>query len=215
MTRSEDDRCVRPQEGFNVNFIAASSLSCHESCQREEVQRAAMKTIPHERPRPGRRRLSMLRLPLNLTQIFLFATMILSVLCQPVDAVEHPASQSRAVEARSVDGRIMLDQDAVPRPELQRREGSSTSTATLPRAFDSGFGTNYTQPSCPTFLRSMVNNETFISCVPFSLLLQVCHPSRASRDSFKPCLQRTDLLTSRTPCPSSTPAAPSPPSPPS
>ena len=187
MTRSEDYRYARPQKAFNVNFMAASSLSCHESCQREEVQRAAMKTIPHERPRPGRRRLSMHRLSLSLTQIFLFATMILSVLCQPVNAVEDAASQSRAVEARFVDGRIMFDPDAVPQPELQRRDDSSTSTATLPRAFDSGFGTNYTQPSCPTFLRSMVNNETFISCVPFSLLLQVCHSSRATRDSLKPC----------------------------
>ena len=174
MNRSEDYRYVRPQEGCNVDFIDASSLSYHEKCKREEVQYAAIKTIPHERPRPGRRRLSMHRLPLSLTQIFLLATMILSVLCQPIEAVEHPGSQSRAVEGHFVDGRITFDQDPVPQPVLQPRQDSSTTTATLPRAFDSGFGTNYTQPSCPTFLRSMVNNETFISCVPFSLLLQVC-----------------------------------------
>ena len=183
MNRSEDYRYVRPQESLNVDFMDASSLLYHEKCQREEVQRAAMKTTPHERPRPGRRRFSMHRLPLNLTQMFLFATMILSVLCQPIEAVEHPGSQSRAVEGHFVDGRITFDQNPLPQPMLQRRQDSSTTTATLPRAFDSGFGTNYTQPSCPTFLRSMVNNETFVSCVPFSLLLQVCHCSCATDSS--------------------------------
>ena len=213
MTRSEDYRYVRPQEGVDVAFGAASSLSCHARCQREEVQRAAMKTVPHERPRPGRRRLSMHRLPLSVTQIFLFATMILSVLCQPIEAVEHPASQSRAVEGRFVDGRITFDQGPVPPPVLQRRQDSSSTTATLPRAFDSGFGTNYTQPSCPTFLRSMVNNETFISCVPFSLLLQVCRFPYATSSSSHLASWKLTSSPFRTPCPSSTPAAPSPPSP--
>ena len=183
MNRSEDYRYVRPQEGFNVNFMDASSLSYHEKCQREGVQCAAMKTTPHERPRPGRRRLSMHLLPLSLTQIFLFAAMVLSVLCKPIEAVEHPGSQSRAIEGHFVDGRITFDRNPVPQPVLQRRQDSSTTSATLPRAFDSGFGTNYTQPSCPTFLRSMVNNETFISCVPFSLLLQVCRFSCATHSS--------------------------------
>ena len=192
-----------------------SSLSCHQKCQREEVQRVAMKEIPHERPRPGRRRLSMRRPPLSLTQIFFFATMILSVLCRPTEAVQDPGSQSRAVEGHFVDGRITFDQDSVPQPELQRRQDSATTT-TLPRAFDSGFGTNYTQPSCPTFLRSMVNNETFVSCVPFSLLLQVrLFPRKNPFLLLQPCHEDTDLVASRTPCPSSTPAAPSPPSPPS
>ena len=161
------------------------------------MQHAAMMTTPHERPRPGRRRLSMHHLSLNLTQVFLIMAMIMSVLCQPIEAVENPGSQSRAATGQLVDGRTMFDQNLVPQPVLQRREtraitdspstttateapetsntDSSTTIATLPRAFDGGFGTNYTQPSCPTFLRSMVNNETFISCVPFSLLLQVRH----------------------------------------
>lgn len=47
------------------------------------------------------------------------------------------------------------------------------SSAPLPKPFDGGLGTNYTQPSCPTFLTSMINNDTFTSCLPFSLLLQV------------------------------------------
>lgn len=74
---------------------------------------------------------------------------------------------------------------------VSTRDSSASSTATssgsdsttsssppvsdspLPKAFDSGFGTNYTQQSCPSFLRSLAGNETFTSCSPFSLLLQV------------------------------------------
>ena len=47
------------------------------------------------------------------------------------------------------------------------------SPSPLPKPFDGGLGTNYTQPSCPTFLKSMISNDTFTSCMPFSLLLQV------------------------------------------
>ena len=47
------------------------------------------------------------------------------------------------------------------------------SDSPLPKAFDGGLGTNYTEPSCPKFLMDMVNNDTFSSCVPVSVLLQV------------------------------------------
>ncbi|KAF6230310.1 hypothetical protein HO133_004650 [Letharia lupina] len=127
--------------------------------------------------------------------MFLFMAMIFSVLCMPTEAAEHPGSQSRAVKGPFVDGRILFDHEAAPQPALHRRDDSvstdtastttaaevavtssssdpSTTPTSLPRAFDGGFGTNFTQPSCPTFLRSMVSNDTFISCVPFSLLLQ-------------------------------------------
>lgn len=49
----------------------------------------------------------------------------------------------------------------------------SNTNSPLPKPFDGGIGTNFTQPSCPTFLNAMINNETFTSCLPFSLLLQV------------------------------------------
>lgn len=48
-----------------------------------------------------------------------------------------------------------------------------TSTGDLPKVFDGGLGNNYTEPSCPTFLQSMIDNQTFTDCLPFSLLLQV------------------------------------------
>lgn len=50
-----------------------------------------------------------------------------------------------------------------------------TEPSPLPKPFDGGLGTNYTQQSCPTFLRSMLSNETFSACLPLSLLLQVCN----------------------------------------
>ncbi|KAL9010497.1 MAG: hypothetical protein Q9173_004582 [Seirophora scorigena] len=47
-----------------------------------------------------------------------------------------------------------------------------TESSTLPRPFDSGLGNNYTHPDCPVFMNNFLRNETFVSCVPFSLLLQ-------------------------------------------
>lgn len=195
MNRTGGHRNARLQGGFNVSTTDSSSLSHHIKCKKEEVQQAATITTPHKRPRPGRRRLSM-HLPLSLTQIIFFMTMVMSLLCMPAEATEHPGSQSRAIKGNFVDGRIIFDHNAAPQPALHRRDDSastdtasmstatevavtssssdsSATTTSLPRAFDGGFGTNFTQPSCPTFLRSMVNNDTFISCVPFSLLLQV------------------------------------------
>lgn len=43
----------------------------------------------------------------------------------------------------------------------------------LPRPFDTGLGNNYTQDSCPQFMNNFLRNESFTSCLPFSLLLQV------------------------------------------
>ena len=45
----------------------------------------------------------------------------------------------------------------------------------IPKAFDGGLGSNYTEPSCPLFLNSFLNNDTFTACMPFSLLLQVSY----------------------------------------
>ncbi|KAL8834214.1 MAG: hypothetical protein Q9170_003871 [Blastenia crenularia] len=47
-----------------------------------------------------------------------------------------------------------------------------TSSSSLPRPFDTGLGNNYTQPNCPIFLNNLLRNDTFVSCLPFSLLLQ-------------------------------------------
>ncbi|BFZ60786.1 hypothetical protein YB2330_001838 [Saitoella coloradoensis] len=46
---------------------------------------------------------------------------------------------------------------------------SSSTTSLLP--FDAKLGTNYTQPSCLSFLSSLQQNASFTSCLPFSFLL--------------------------------------------
>ena len=48
------------------------------------------------------------------------------------------------------------------------------SNSNIPKAFDGGLGTNYTQTGCLTFLRKMLNDDAFTKCVPVSVLLQVC-----------------------------------------
>lgn len=195
MTRSEHYRYAGLQAGFNVSTTNDSSIN-QTMCSGEGVQHAATTVTPYTRPRPGRRRFSVHRFPFSSTRILIFMTMIFPLLCMSTEAVELPGSQSRAVKGLFVDGRILFDHNAAPQLALHRRDDpvstdtasttataeasitssssdSSATTTSLPRAFDAGFGTNYTQPSCPTFLRSMVNNDTFNSCVPFSLLLQV------------------------------------------
>ncbi|MCJ1316640.1 hypothetical protein MMC15_001961 [Xylographa vitiligo] len=46
------------------------------------------------------------------------------------------------------------------------------TNAPLPRPFDTSLGSNFTSSSCPAFFDSFLNNATFGSCLPFSLLLQ-------------------------------------------
>ena len=176
------------------------SPSRHIEYNSEEVRHAVTTTRSQRGFRPGRRRRSVHRVPLSLTTIILSIVMTMFVLCRPTEAAHDPGSQSRAVKSHFVDARIMFDRHLAPQPKLLRRDDqastdtasatttsevavsspssdATTTTTTLPKAFDGGFGTNYTQPSCPTFLRSMIDNATFASCVPFSLLLQVCRSS--------------------------------------
>lgn len=108
-----------------------------------------------------------------------------------------PASSTTHAEGKTTTSlqRPSFDATATPLTSvvvtISTRDLSASSTATLsgsdpstsssppvldsplPTPFDSGFGTNYTQQSCPTFLRSVARNETFTSCLPFSILLQV------------------------------------------
>ena len=199
MNRFEDDSYAGHQALFSISSMETFLPSRHMKYSSEEVRHAVTITKSQRICRPGRRRRSMHRVPLSLTTILLSVVMTMSVLCKPIEAAHDPGSQSRAVKSHFVDARIMFDRNLTPQPELRRRDdqastdtasatttsdvaasspsSDATTTTTLPKAFDGGFGTNYTQPSCPTFLRSMINNATFASCVPFSLLLQVCRAS--------------------------------------
>ena len=107
-------------------------------------------------------------------------------------------------------------------PDSRSSSSSSSSTSaeptsivsapvppsTLPRPFDTGLGNNYTQESCPSFINNFLRNETFTSCLPFSLLLQVAYPVSL----LHPNLANRCLL-SRIPCRSSPSPNPTPPSP--
>ena len=42
----------------------------------------------------------------------------------------------------------------------------------LPSPFDSSLGNNFTSLTCPTFFQNFLSNDSFTSCLPFSLLLQ-------------------------------------------
>ena len=91
----------------------------------------------------------------------------------------------------SLPSEFLFDRGEAPAPVrvlLESRDGeshnrSSTSTHSpshpgrshnsLPQPFDTSLGSNFTSPTCPTFFNSFLSNDTFTSCLPFSLLLQV------------------------------------------
>ena len=75
---------------------------------------------------------------------------------------------------------------SVPATSILSAAPSNTNSP-LPKPIDGGIGTNFTQPSCPTFLNAMISNETFTSCLPFSLLLQVIpHPLSHPSSNLQP-----------------------------
>lgn len=49
---------------------------------------------------------------------------------------------------------------------------SGQSSFTLPTAFDTSLGTNFTQQSCPDYFATFLKNETFINCYPMSFYLK-------------------------------------------
>jgi hypothetical protein len=55
---------------------------------------------------------------------------------------------------------------------------ATASASALPQPFDSGFSSNITS-TCSSFVTGFLANETFKSCLPFSLLLQVSSPFAA------------------------------------
>lgn len=52
-------------------------------------------------------------------------------------------------------------------------ESTIASSSPLPQPFDTNLGNNFTNPNCPIFFSRFLANETFQSCLPLSLLLQV------------------------------------------
>ncbi|KAI4720445.1 hypothetical protein E4T48_03341 [Aureobasidium sp. EXF-10727] len=54
---------------------------------------------------------------------------------------------------------------------------TASSSDTLPKAFDTGVGNNFTTSSCPAFFKNFLSNDAFNECVPLSLLLQAIQRS--------------------------------------
>lgn len=81
---------------------------------------------------------------------------------QPTSTADDSPTSTSAQEATGSGGII-----SAPTP----------SDSDLPRPFDAGLGTNYTQPGCLTFLRNMLSDDAFTNCLPVSVLLQVCNHS--------------------------------------
>ncbi|MCJ1464398.1 hypothetical protein MMC07_003011 [Pseudocyphellaria aurata] len=92
--------------------------------------------------------------------------------------LRRPTFHATATPLTSVTVYISTRDSAASSTSTSSGSDSTTSSSPpvvdspLPKPFDSGFGTNYTQQSCPTFLRALASNETFTSCMPFSILLQ-------------------------------------------
>ncbi|MBE3043084.1 hypothetical protein IMZ48_11030 [Candidatus Bathyarchaeota archaeon] len=95
--------------------------------------------------------------------------------------------------------------------EEEEQSITSTSTAStqspLPSAFDNNIDYNFTSnggQSCPRFLNDLLMSDTFKSCYPISMMLQVSHscptPITPSQRPSQPT-----LTPPRPPSPSSTP----------
>ena len=94
-------------------------------------------------------------------------SMTLPDFSSPATAVASTATGLRSIVAPAGDA----TSSASPSQTSIVSEGGGETS--LPKAFDGGLGNNYTVASCPLFLNSFLNNDTFTNCMPFSLLLQV------------------------------------------
>ncbi|KIX92171.1 uncharacterized protein Z520_12164 [Fonsecaea multimorphosa CBS 102226] len=65
-------------------------------------------------------------------------------------------------------------------------------TTPLPTPFDTSLGSNFTSSSCPEFFSDFLNNATFQSCVPVSLLLQNSNSFFRAQRSFTLLTQTLD-----------------------
>ena len=93
---------------------------------------------------------------------------------QPASTIPEASTIAAPTSSNGASNTNVTPTSSVPATSIISAAPSNTNSP-LPKPFDGGIGTNFTQPSCPTFLNAMINNETFTSCLPFSLLLQVTH----------------------------------------
>lgn len=121
-----------------------------------------------------------------------------------VNAIPASHSNERVVE-EAVSTELLFDRSEPPSLGwmVQRRDGLENrgshasgenglqladqgSQIPLPRPFDTSLGNNFTTDSCPQFFNDFLTNQTFLDCLPFSLLLQVCFKPRPNPSNTIP-----------------------------
>jgi hypothetical protein len=91
--------------------------------------------------------------------------------------VRDPAPAHDSSTLTSTFSRFHATATAVPSSIIVNPTSSSSaipSISTLPRAFDTPLGNNFSSPSCPAFFKNFTSDPNLYNCVPISLLLQVC-----------------------------------------
>lgn len=152
---------------------AASSALSNAPC-------AGSVSAKHARPDASRQRQPFLAAKSNVS-ILLCLVFLLCCYSPCVAAAAIPTSEERP----SI---LLFDPSPPPEPRMRlikRAEHSATSSesssfttsasTSLPSAFDTALGNNFTTSTCPTFFQNFLSNDTFNECVPLSLLLQVSY----------------------------------------
>lgn len=99
-------------------------------------------------------------------------------------AVDRTATSLASVVSPSDESSATTTTSSEPTSTATATPTAPTGTYSLPKPFDGGLGTNYTQESCPNFLRTMLRNETFSKCLPLSVLLQVSEDDAGIKCGF-------------------------------
>lgn len=77
------------------------------------------------------------------------------------------------------------------------------SSYTIPRAFDSTLGTNFTSTACPSFFATFLADPDFIQCAPFALLLATSSAffkAQQSPSTLLPYVMDATCAANRTSC---------------
>lgn len=127
-----------------------------------------------------------------------------------IEAIQGDLRRRATGTTASLHSSITIDTSVpskTPTPKVTNSTTTAASATTtlapspIPSPYDGNIGTNFTVQTCPDFINSFLVNPTFKSCLPFSLLLQVCTPVPV--DWSRLTTLRTPIPSSKRPNPSS------------
>lgn len=117
--------------------------------------------------------------PLHLMLLFLIATQH----CRAYTLTHTDVSNSTFYKELRRQNIIVVDE--IHSKALGRRDSPTNATSAnstfvptlntdsgLPLPFDTSLGSNFTNTACPAYFQKFLNDNTFLSCLPVSLLLQ-------------------------------------------